>query len=328
MNLRGTCFFAEAVSQQDEIASAVKLPRKISRHLMEESNFLKDQNIAILGLGLIGGSIALGLRGHVRKILGADIDARAVQIATAKGIVDSASTDLRDILPEADILLIATPVSAALEIIAALPGIHDGSKLMVMDVTSTKSQIIRAMESLPANFDVIGGHPLAGKETLGIDYAEAEMLHRATFTLTLSERTSERAQSLALALVQAIGATPYWIDAKMHDLTLASTSHAPHLLAVALTHATETEYAKLSGGGLSSATRLASTPTSMMLSMVMTNAENTIAKLRETQAEIDKIIAMMEAHDEEGLELLLNASHVKRAEMMQMAKGLRVMSSA
>lgn len=294
---------------------------------MEESNFLKDQTIAILGMGLIGGSIALGLRGHVRSILGVDNDPLTCQIAIAKGIVDAASDDLRQILPQADILLVATPVSTAIELIAALPGVHDGStrkgtgKLIVMDVTSTKSKIMAAMESLPPNFDIIGGHPLAGKEKLGICNAEKEMLYGATFTLTASERTSERAKSLALALVRAVGCKPFWIDAKTHDHNLAATSHAPHLLAVALTHATEKEYARLSGGGLSSATRLASTPTSMMLSMVMTNAENTISKLRETQAEIDKIIALMEAGDEESLAVLLDASRTKREEMMQMARG-------
>ncbi len=287
---------------------------------MDESNFLRDQNVAILGLGLIGGSIAMGLRGHCRSILGVDNDPLTCQIATAKGIVDSASEDLRQILPQADILLVATPVSAALDLITALPGVHDGSKLIVMDVTSTKVQIMRALESLPSNFDIIGGHPLAGKEKLGICNAEKEMLYGATFTLTPSERTSERTKSLALELVKAINCKPYWIEAELHDRTLAATSHAPHLLAVALTHATEKNYAKLSGGGLSSATRLASTPTSMMLSMVMTNADNTIAKLRQTQAEIEKIIALMEANDEESLALLLDESRAKREEMMHIAR--------
>ena len=288
---------------------------------MTEFDILRDQNVAILGLGLIGGSIAMGLRGHVRSILGVDNDPLTCQIATAKGIVDSASEDIRQILPQADILLVATPVSTAIELISTLPGVHDGSKLMVMDVTSTKSRIMAAMESLPPNFDIIGGHPLAGKEKLGICNAEKEMLYGATFTLTTSERTSERAKSLALELVKAIGCKPFWIDAKTHDHNLAATSHAPHLLAVALTNVTEKEYARLSGGGLSSATRLASTPTSMMLSMVMTNAENTISKLRETQAEIDKIIALMEAGDEENLETLLIASRAKREEMMHIARG-------
>ncbi len=287
--------------------------------IMQESNFLRDQNIAIVGLGLMGASVAMGLRGHCKSLLGADTDSLTCQFATAKGIVDSASTDLRDILPQADILIIATPVSAALEIIAALPGIHNGSKLIITDVTSTKVQIMQALESLPSNFDVIGGHPLCGKEKLGICHAEKEMLRGCTYTLTPAERTSERTKALALELVEIIGGRSHWIDAETHDLTLAATSHAPHLLAVALTHATEKEYAKLSGGGLSSATRLASTPTSMMLSMVMTNAENTIAKLRETQVEIEKIIALMEVGDEASLEILLNASHAKREEMMYLA---------
>ena len=288
---------------------------------MEESDFLRDQTIAILGMGLIGGSIAMGLRGHVRSILGVDNDPLTCQIATAKGFVDAASEDIRQILPQADILIVATPVSTAIELITALPSVHDGTPLMVMDVTSTKSKIMAAMEFLPPNFDIIGGHPLAGKEKLGICNAEKEMLYGATFTLTASERTSERAKSLALELVKAVGCKPFWIDAKTHDHNLAATSHAPHLLAVALTNATEKEYARLSGGGLSSATRLASTPTSMMLSMVMTNAENTIAKLREIQAEIDKIIALMEADDNENLEELLIASRAKREEMMHIARG-------
>jgi prephenate dehydrogenase len=254
--------------------------------IMQESNSLRDQNIAIVGLGLMGASVAMGLRGHCKSLLGAETDSLTCQFATAKGIVDVATDDLRQILPEADVLILATPVSAALEIIAALPGIHNGSKLIVTDVTSTKVQIMQALEALPS---------------------------------TPAERTSERTKALALELVEIIGGRPHWIDAETHDRTLAATSHAPHLLAVALTHATEKEYAKLSGGGLSSATRLASTPTSMMLSMVMTNAENTIAKLRETQAEIEKIIALMEAGDEASLEILLNASHAKREEIMYLA---------
>ena len=283
---------------------------------MDEPAFLKDQNIAIIGLGLIGASIAMGLRGHCRSILGVDSDSLTCQLATAKEMVDSASTDLREILPQADILIVATPVSAALEIISTLPSIHNGGKLIVTDVTSTKMQIMSAMESLPSNFDVIGGHPLCGKEKLGICNAEKEMLYDATYTLTPAKRTSERTKSLLVQLVEAIGCRPFWIDAEEHDRTLASTSHAPHLLAVALTHATEREYARLSGGGFSSATRLASTPTSMMLSMVMTNAENTINALEATRDKLDEILRLMKDADSESLEIMLDASKVKREEMM------------
>ncbi|MBC8336933.1 MAG: prephenate dehydrogenase [Anaerolineales bacterium] len=286
---------------------------------MEESNFLHDQNIAILGLGLMGASLAMGLRGHCNSLLGADSDPETCQIALAKGVVDSASTDLRQVLPEADILIIATPVAAALEIIAELPRIHNGGKLIVTDLTSTKIEIMCALESLPSNFDIIGGHPICGKETLGISNAEKEMLEGCIYTLTPSGRTSERTKTLAAQLVDAIGATPLWIDAKEHDRTLAATSHAPHLLSVALTHATEKKYARLSGGGFSSATRLASTPTSMMLSMVMTNADNTIEALEKVKTEIDKILALMKAGDEVNLEILLDASKNKREEMMRKA---------
>lgn len=289
------------------------------KNTTEESDFLQDQNIAILGLGLMGASLAMGLRGHCQSLLGADTDPEACQIALDKGIVDSASTDLRQILPQADILIIATPVAAALEIISALPRIHSGGNLIVTDLTSTKVKIMHALESLPSNFDIIGGHPICGKETLGICNAEKEMLESCTYTLTPSKRTSARTKSLATQLVIAIGATPLWIDAEEHDRTLAATSHAPHLLSVALTHATEKKYARLSGGGFSSATRLASTPTSMMLSMVMTNTDNTIEALEKVKTEIDEILALMKAGDEENLEILLDASKNKREEMMRRA---------
>ncbi len=284
---------------------------------MKETDFLRDQNIAIIGLGLMGASIAMGLRGHCKSILGSDNDPLTCQIATAKEMVDSASTDLRQILPQADILIIATPVSAALEIISTLPGIHNGSKLIVTDVTSTKEQIMQALDSLPSNFDVIGGHPICGKEKLGICHAEKEMLYDCTYTLTLSERTSARTKSLLTQLVEAIGGNPLWIDAVKHDQMLAKTSHAPHLLAVALMHATETKLSKLKAGGFSSATRLSATPTSMMLPMVMTNAENTIAALEAVQDEIDKILTLMKTGDNEKLEILLDASKAKREEMMR-----------
>ena len=284
---------------------------------MKKSDFLADQNIAIIGLGLMGASIAMGLRGHCKTILGSDIDSLVCQLATAKGIVDSASTDVRQILPQADILIIATPVADALKIISTLPGIHNGSKLIVTDVTSTKVQIMRALESLPSNFDVIGGHPICGKEKLGICHAEKEMLYDCTYTLTPAERTSARTKSLLTQLVEAIGGNPLWIGPEKHDQMLAKTSHAPHLLAVALMHATETKLSKLKAGGFSSATRLSATPTSMMLSMVMTNAENTVAALKAVKAEIDKIVALMEAGDEENLAILLDASKEKREEMMR-----------
>ena len=289
---------------------------------MEETDFLRDQNIAIVGLGLMGASIAMGLRGRCKMILGSDTDSLVCQLATAKGIVDSASTDLREILPLADVLILATPVSAALKIISTLPtlvSVHNGSKLIVTDVTSTKVQIMRALASLPSNFDIIGGHPICGKEKLGICHAEKEMLYDCTYTLTPAERTSARTKSLLTQLVEAIGGNPLWIGPEKHDRMLAKTSHAPHLLAVALMHATETDLSKLKAGGFSSATRLSATPTSMMLSMVMTNAENTVAALEAVKTEIDEIVKLMKAGDEENLAILLDSSKAKREEMMRRA---------
>ena len=143
------------------------------------------------------------------------------------------------------------------------------------------------------------------------------MLYDCTYTLTAAGRTSARTKSLLTQLVEAIGGAPLWIDAEKHDRMLAKTSHAPHLLAVALMHATETKLSKLKAAGFSSSTRLSATPKSMMLSMVMTNAKNTVAALEDVKSEIDKILTLMKAGDEDNLAVLLDASKAKREEMMR-----------
>jgi len=205
---------------------------------------LREARVAIVGLGLIGGSLALALKGRCALLLGADPDPRTRALALEQGVVDVVSPDAAAILPQADVVILAAPVRTILQLLDDLPKWHPGHAV-VLDVGSTKAEITARMAALPDRFDPIGGHPMAGKEKGGLCHAEATLFRGAVFALTPLERTSAHARALALALVAAVGAFPLWLTPEAHDQYAAAVSHAPYLLSLALTLATTEEAASL-----------------------------------------------------------------------------------
>src|SRR5512132_1213775 len=131
---------------------------------MSEPGFnLASSKIAIVGLGLMGGSLALGLRGKCAAIYGIDTDRATVELALAQQIVDYADCDPAKLLPKADLIILSAPVPAILTLLEQLPSYTQNS-CIVMDLGSTKKRIVEAMSGLPERFDPIGGHPICGKE--------------------------------------------------------------------------------------------------------------------------------------------------------------------
>jgi prephenate dehydrogenase len=282
---------------------------------MDDSDFfetprLKESVVAILGLGLMGGSLALALRGKCAMLIGADPDPRAVELAQARQVVDRASTSPQELLAQADLVVLAAPVGAILALLSALPDLHPGSAA-VLDLGSTKGEILRRMEALPARFDPLGGHPMCGKEKSSLLHAEAELYRGAPFALTPLERTSPRVRSLAEQLVQAVGARPLWIDAATHDRWVAATSHAPYLVANALAAATPLEAKPLVGPGLRSATRLAPASLTMMMDILATNQDNVLAALQRFRLALDALEHALSVSDLDDLraQLALGAQH-------------------
>ena len=243
--------------------------------------------IALWGLGLMGGSLAMALKGLGARVDGIDADPASVALAREWGIVERASTRPEEILPEADVVILATPVRVILAQLAELPRLHPGPAV-VMDLGSTKQAILAAMAALPERFDPLGGHPMAGKEKSSLRYAEAAVYQGAPFALTALPRTSPRARRLGQDLVQAIGARPLWIDAAEHDRWVAATSHLPYLLASALARCTPPEAAPLVGTGFRSTTRLAGSSTRMMRDILATNRDNIRAALARFRLELDR----------------------------------------
>ncbi|MCJ7700161.1 MAG: prephenate dehydrogenase/arogenate dehydrogenase family protein, partial [Anaerolineales bacterium] len=240
-----------------------------------DNDFFKDLQVAVVGLGLMGGSLAMGLGGHCKQILAVDPDVRTREIAIRAGIVNQVSADPAEILPLADLVILAAPVSAILEIIPALPSLHPGS-LIVIDLGSTKAKICQALGKLPGRFEVVGGHPMCGKAAGGLEHAEAGLFQDSPFAFTPLPNSTERALQCAQQLADILGAKPVWTGPNTHDSWVAATSHLPYLLSSALSLATPPEAAQLVGPGFRSTSRLAGSPSTIMLPILETNREQVL----------------------------------------------------
>jgi prephenate dehydrogenase len=278
---------------------------------MKDEDFFTTSRIAIVGLGLIGGSIALKLRGHCEMLLAVDPDPNARSLATQENIVDKFSSDPADIIPQADAVILAAPVSSILEFIPQLPQLHPGS-LIILDVGSTKTDICSALASLPSRFEPIGGHPMCGKAVGGLLHAEAGLFQDSPFALTPLPRTSERARCFAEQLVNALGAVPIWMGPKTHDSWVAATSHLPYLLASALVLATPIESSHLVASGFRSTSRLASSPSSVMMPIMETNRKHILDSLTRFRNYFDELEAALTVSDYSTLCKLLDQAAVHK----------------
>jgi len=275
---------------------------------MEDDNFtLATSKIAIIGLGLMGGSLALGLRGKCAALFGCDPHRATLELALSQQIVDYAESDPATLLPEADVVILSAPVPAILTLLEQLPSLTP-NPCIVMDMGSTKKLITDSMSRLPERFDPIGGHPICGKEKLSLANAERTLYYAAPFLLTPLERTSMRALSAANQIIEAIGAKAKILNAVEHDRILASTSHLPFLISSALALATPQDVTPFVGPGFKSTSRLAGTSSSMMLGVLQSNRQNVLNVLSELQRQLTEIKTALTEEDYSRLETALNQS--------------------
>jgi prephenate dehydrogenase len=282
---------------------------------MEDGFSLQDSKIAIIGLGLMGGSLALALKGKCTAIYGIDSHPATIELALSKGIVDQADTDPLKLLPQADLVILATPVLAILDFIQNLPSFTQ-TPCIVLDIGSTKRDIVEAMSLLPERFDVLGGHPVCGKEKLGLDNADSNIYKNALFIVTPLERTSLRAKSAIKQIILAIGARLVEMNPEEHDRSLAFTSHLPFLISSALAQSVPQEFSELIGPGFRSTSRLAGTPSQMMIGVLQTNRENILLGLRKFQKELASIEVALSTKNDSLLETILNSAQVHYQSMI------------
>ncbi|HEX6940429.1 MAG TPA: chorismate mutase [Longimicrobiales bacterium] len=273
-------------------------------------------DVAILGLGLIGGSLAAALRraGLARSVTGYDVDAGAAGRARARGFVDRVAPDPAG-AAAADTVILAAPVGAILETLDRIaPHLRPGT--LVFDVGSTKRRIVERMDRLPDGVRAVGGHPMCGKENAGLDHADADLFAGATFALCATARTDDAARASVERLVAAVGARPLWLDAAAHDAAVAAASHLPYLLSVSLVRAAldggEELAARLAASGFRDTSRLAASDVRMMLDILATNGDAVLAALDRAAGELGALRSLLAAGDLDRLAGALTAAAERR----------------
>jgi prephenate dehydrogenase len=248
------------------------------------------EKIGIVGLGLIGGSIALAAREIWPAALVIAVDNKDVlETAMRLHAIDVAAEDLI-VLAEADLVVLAAP---ARQNIALLEALDENVRLpaVVTDTSSTKREIVAAARHLPPRFTFVGGHPLAGAAKGGLEHARPDLFRGRPWLLTPAGDAAGPALEKLMAFVKALGAVPQALPVEAHDRLLAFLSHLPQLTASALMHvvgdAVGADGLALSGRGLADTTRLASSPDDIWRDIVATNAD-------EIGPALDALIAVLQ----------------------------------
>jgi prephenate dehydrogenase len=262
--------------------------------------------IGVVGLGLMGSSFALAIKEARRDVtvVGCDRDGATVRKALDRGIVVAAGTDLGAI-DMADVVVVAVPILSLQDVFATLRP-HVAGKI-VTDMASTKASVMGWAAG--AGIDLVGGHPMCGKEASGIDAADADLYAGAPWMLTRDEPP-------LTDLVRAVGAHPLFMDAETHDRLVAGVSHAAFLLSVGYvlgvaSRADWREASKLAASGFRDMSRLAAGDANLYAGIARTNREHIIEALDSINAAMVRLRRHLEADDPRLIEIFEEAHSIR-----------------
>ena len=278
------------------------------------------KRVAVIGVGLIGGSFALALRraGAVASIVGVDRDAQALERAAALGVIDTAAESASEAAKGADLVVVAVPVRAI------GPVLHDvaltlSPDAVVTDVGSTKTDVTRiAREELRALFPrFVPAHPIAGREASGVEAATADLFKGARVVLTPAPETAEDAIELVRACWEATGGRVATLEPEQHDRIFAAVSHLPHLLSFALVSelASRADAAELFGfaaGGFRDFTRIAASSPEMWRDIALQNRAALLEELDRYGARLAVFRELVDRGDGPGLQRLMAEARASR----------------
>ncbi len=275
--------------------------------------------IAILGLGLIGGSLAKALKkvGAVREIVAWGHREASLQTGVQLGIIDSYSLDLTAAVSGADVIVIATPTLIAEDMLTQLAPLF-GSATLITDVASVKGNLQRAAEKIygemPSN--LVLAHPIAGSEQSGVAAAKADLFIDHRVILTPTERTSATALARIERMWQLTGADVSTMAVAEHDAILAATSHLPHVLAFALVDAlagdpAQRDIFRYAAGGFRDFTRIAGSDPKMWHDIALANGPALLAVLDRFTEHLDGLRSAIESGD--SATLLTSFARAKQA---------------
>jgi len=260
-----------------------------------------SKQVLIIGLGLIGGSLALALRKDPDvTIIGFDLDSHTVRKAKKLGIIHDMAFHVKEAAHIADIIVFATPVNATLQFMNEVQDWPLKENVLLTDTGSTKSSIMEKAKSLKQKgITFIGGHPMAGSHKSGVEAAKAHLFENAYFMLTPLENEEEEKIHMLESLLSTTKGKIVRVSAKEHDHMTAVVSHFPHIVAASLVHqlAEENEYypftKQLAAGGFRDITRIASSNPIMWRDITIQNRQELIDQLNKWQYEMETVKSLL-----------------------------------
>lgn len=279
--------------------------------MLEISRSSMKKTILIVGLGLIGSSLALCIRKQHPDyhILGFEPNPASAQVALERKMVDYLSDDLVELAEQADVIFLSVPIQVSLELIEDLSHMNLKEGVLITDAGSTKSAIVTAAEKflLPKNINFIGGHPMAGSHKSGAAAADIHLFENAYYIMTPCQATKADAVPRLTDLLSGTGARFVQIDAEEHDRVTSQISHFPHVLASSLMNQAG-DYAQnhpftnnFAAGGFRDMTRIAESEPAMWTSILMTNPEAILDRIEEFQDRLNQVSTVLKSGNKEAI---------------------------
>ena len=277
------------------------------------------RNISVIGLGLLGGSIALAALQRLpgARVVGyshrASTRAKARDLGVGTEIVD----DLAAAVCAADLVILATPIFTFEGYFAEISELVSPG-CIVTDVGSTKVMPHQwAERQLDQRARYVGSHPVAGSEQKGVDFARDDLFYQACCVLTTTQTTDRAAVKSLKTFWSALGCSIQIMDPLEHDRIFANISHVPHVLAAGLINASDDGDMKFAGKGFLDSTRIASGPPTVWTDVLMANSENIADGIDRTIVELQKLQTAIRSQARQEIEQLLDAAQKKRAAIVK-----------
>lgn len=286
--------------------------------------------IAIFGVGLMGGSLALCFKGKPGfHVVGHSKNPASVDLYVQRGVVDEATTSMREAAEGADFIFLCVPVSNLEEYLSELQHVALKPGCIITDVGSTKASVMRFAQTveLPgATF--IGGHPMAGSERSGVEAASSLLYENAFYVLTPSAGVSEEAYDHLTKLLRHTKAQIVRVDAELHDEIVGAISHLPHIIAVALVNQiagysmSNSLYESLAAGGFRDITRIASSEPVIWRDILLSNRDVVLKLLKDWSKEMERFTALLEQEDGAGIVGAFASAREFRSRLPERRKGI------
>ncbi|MEZ6087160.1 MAG: prephenate dehydrogenase/arogenate dehydrogenase family protein [Pirellulaceae bacterium] len=285
----------------------------------DRSQAWQPEHLAIIGVGLLGGSVALAAkqRWPSLKVVGSSRKEETRQRMIELGIVDQAYADVETCVASADLIVVAAPV---VQIASMLPMISAASPpdATITDVGSTKQAIVDAAElDAAAAARFVGSHPIAGSEKSGLEYAVANLFRGKHCIVTSTDRTDQKRLEQVSQFWRQLECRVVTMSPQQHDTALAAASHMPHIVAAALAQSLPMEFASLTGTGFNDTTRIAAGDPLMWRQIVEANASSVLDQLERFGSRLESFRDAIKRADWDGVERLFSDARTAKQQILR-----------